>query len=72
MVQVVNEILSKNYGLLVEDTIKSTILEMYAIERINKVINDNKDMIKNLIREVIKEIQQTKNNNYSCLGSKYL
>jgi hypothetical protein len=60
LIQVVNDILSKNYGLLVEDTIKSTILEMYAIERINKVLNENKDMIKGLIREVIKEIQQAK------------
>ena len=55
--------LGNNLGILLEDSIKSVILEMYSVERIKLVLNENRDMIKSIVAEVIKELynkQQTK------------
>ena len=50
--------LKENFGLVVEDAIKSTILEMYATERIKEVLFENKDLIRSAVKEVIREIQE--------------
>ncbi len=52
---VVNNYLAENFGLIVEESIKSTILEMYAVERIKEVLQENKGMIKSIMMEIIKE-----------------
>lgn len=55
---VVNNYLNENFSGVVEDAIKSTILEMYASEKIREVLNENKGMIKSIVIEVIREIQE--------------
>jgi len=52
---VVNNYLAENFGLIVEESIKNTILEMYAVERIKQVLQENKGMLKAIMYEIIKE-----------------
>jgi len=54
---VVNEYLSENLGTVFEEAIKGTIIEMYAVERIKEVLNENRDLIKTVVVETIREIQ---------------
>lgn len=54
---VVNNYLSENLSSVFEEAIKGTIIEMYAIERIQKVLNENRDLIKSMVIETIREIQ---------------
>ena len=54
---IVNNYLVENFGPVVEEAIKSTILEMYAVERIKEVLHENKDLIRTVVIETIKEIQ---------------
>lgn len=53
----VKQYLSENITPLIEETINSVIIEMYAFDRINQVLKENKELIKSAVREVIKEIQ---------------
>jgi hypothetical protein len=50
--------LVENLGPVFEEAIKGTIIEMYAAERIKEVLAENKDMIKELVKETIREIQK--------------
>ena len=54
---VVNGYLSENLGTVFEEAIKGTIIEMYAVERIQEVLNENRDLIKTVVVETIKEIR---------------
>lgn len=54
--KIVDNYLIDNFGPVVEEAIKGTILEMYAAERIKEVLTENKEMIRGVIFEVIKEI----------------
>ena len=54
---VVNNYLAENFSLIVEESIKSTILEMYAVQRIKEVLNENKGMIKGIMLEILKEMK---------------
>ena len=54
---VVNTYLTENLGGVFEEAIKGTIIEMYAIERIQEVLNENRDLIKSVVVETIKEIR---------------
>lgn len=55
---VVNNYLSENLGAVFEEAIKGTIIEMYAVERIKEVLNENRDLIKSVVVETIRDIQQ--------------
>lgn len=55
--KVVDGYLNENYGQLLEDSIKNAVIEMYAIERIKTVINENKSMIRDVVIETIRELQ---------------
>ena len=55
--QIVNTHLTENLAPIFEEAIKGTIIEMYAIERIKDVLNENRDLIKKVVIETIKEIQ---------------
>lgn len=55
---VVNNYLTENLGSVFQEAIKGTIIEMYAVERIQEVLNENKDLIKSVVVETIREIQQ--------------
>ncbi|MDA3780824.1 MAG: hypothetical protein PF487_11495 [Bacteroidales bacterium] len=54
---VVNDYLSENLGTVFEEAIKSTVIEMYAVERIKDVLSENKDLIGSVVKDVIREIQ---------------
>jgi hypothetical protein len=54
--KIVDNYLINNFGPVVEEAIKGTILEMYAAERIKEVLTENKEMIRGVIFEVIREI----------------
>jgi hypothetical protein len=54
---VVNNYLTENLGGVFEEAIKGTIIEMYAVERIQEVLNENRDLIKTVVIETIKEIR---------------
>lgn len=54
---VVNNYLSENLGSVFEEAIKGTIIEMYAVERIKEVLNENRDLIAGVVKDVIREIQ---------------
>ena len=54
---VVDKYLMENFGTVVEDAIKSTILEMYAAEKIKEVLTENRDLIKSVVIETIRDIQ---------------
>lgn len=56
----VNNYLMENFGPIVEEAIKSTILEMYAVERIKEVITENREIIKTVVYETIRELQAKK------------
>ena len=55
--KMVNGYLTENLGPIFEEAIKSTIIEMYAVERIKEVLNENREMVKTIVIETIKEIQ---------------
>jgi hypothetical protein len=55
--KIVNNHLVENLGPVLEEAINSTIIEMYAVERIKEVLRENKELIKGVVVEVIKEIQ---------------
>lgn len=54
---VVTGYLSENLGAVFEEAIKGTIIEMYAVERIKEVLSENRDLIKSVVVETIREIQ---------------
>lgn len=60
--KIVNTYLVENFGPILEEAIKGTILEMYAVERIKEVLQENKDMVKAVVIEVIREIQAKSKN----------
>jgi len=55
--KVVNGYLNENLGPIFEEAIKNTVIEMYAVERIKEVLNENRDLIKSVVVETIKEIR---------------
>lgn len=54
---VVNNYLAENLGSVFEEAIKNTVIEMYAVERIKEVLNENRDLIKSVVIETIRDIQ---------------
>ena len=55
--KIVNGYLSESLSPIFEEAIKSTIIEMYAVERIKEVLHENREMIKSVVIETIREIQ---------------
>jgi len=47
----------ENFNQLAEDAMKDVITEMYAVERIKKVLTENKEIIKSIVYETIRELQ---------------
>jgi hypothetical protein len=58
---IVNEHLSQNLTPIFEEAIKNTIIEMYAVEKIQEVLKENRDLIKSVVIETIKEIRDKSN-----------
>jgi len=59
--KIVDNYLINNFGPIVEETVKSTILEMYAVERIKEVLQENKEIVRTVVFEVFKEIREKQN-----------
>lgn len=59
--KIVDGYLVENFGMIVEEAIKDTILEMYAVERIKEVLQENKELIKSVVIDVIREIKAKSN-----------
>ena len=60
--RVVNNYLTENFGVILEEAINSTIIEMYAVERIKSVLQENKELIKTIVYEIIRELQAKSKN----------
>lgn len=54
---IVDNYLSQNFALLLEEAIKNTILELYATERVKEIIQENPEVVKKVVLETIREIQ---------------
>jgi hypothetical protein len=59
--KIVNNYLVENFGPIVEEAIKSTILEMYAVERIKEVLQENKELVRTVVYDVFREIREKQN-----------
>ena len=55
--KIVDNYLVENFTPIVEEAIKSTILELYATERIKEVLQENSEIIKKVVLETIRELQ---------------
>jgi len=53
----VNEYLAISLMPILEESTRSTIIEMYAVETIKKTLTENKELIRGIVYEVIREIQ---------------
>lgn len=58
--QIVNNHLVENFGPILEDAIKNTVIEMYAVERIKEVLNENTDLIEKVVYATIRKLQNKK------------
>jgi len=54
---IVNSHLQNNLSNVFDEAIKSTIIEMYAVERVKEVLNENRDLIREVVIETFKDIQ---------------
>ena len=55
--KIVNNYLAESLGPIFEEAIKETIIEMYAVDRIKSVLHENKDLVRSLVIETIRELQ---------------
>lgn len=55
--KVVNNCMGEGFQPLFEEGMNNVIVEMFAVERIKKVMQENKEIIKGIVYEVLREIQ---------------
>jgi hypothetical protein len=55
--KIVDNYLIENFGPVIEEAIKGTIIEIYAVERIKEVLQENREIVKSIVLETIREIQ---------------
>lgn len=55
--KIVDGYLVENFSIIVDEAIRSAVIEMFAIEKIKTALNENRELIKGVVYEVIKEIQ---------------
>lgn len=55
--KVVNNCIGEGFQPLFEEGMNNVIVEMFAVERIKKVMQENKEIIKGIVYEVLREIQ---------------
>jgi hypothetical protein len=60
--KIVNNYLAESLAPIFEEAMKETMLEMYALDRIKTVLRENKDFVKTLVYEVVKEIKEQSKN----------
>ena len=57
---IVTSFMNENFSSIVQEALKNTIVEIYSVERVKKVLSENKDIIENAVIEVIKKLQERK------------
>jgi len=57
---IVGSYMTDKFSSIVEETIKSTILEMYTVEKVKEALQENKDMIKKMVIDTIRGLQSKK------------
>lgn len=60
IIETVNEAITNKFGVVVEQAMKDQIFEVYSKARMRETIEENKTYIKEIVKEVIRELQ-TKN-----------
>ena len=58
--KIVDNYLIENFGQIIEEAVKNVMIETYAAERIKEVLHGNKEMMKTVVYDTIKEIQNKK------------
>jgi hypothetical protein len=56
--KIVNNQLIDMLGPILEEAMRDTIIEMYTVDKVKSILQENKDIVKSLVIETIKEIQQ--------------
>lgn len=49
-----------DFGSLLQESLKNTVMEMYAMEKIQKSLLENKDVIKKIVKETLIELSQSR------------
>jgi hypothetical protein len=64
MVKIINNSLvnymNENFAPIAQEAMKNIVIEMYAIERIKKTIDENRDLIEKIVIETITKLQNRK------------
>lgn len=54
---ITHQFMNENFAGIVHEAMKSTIVEEYKQERVNKALRENREIIKEIVIDIIKEIQ---------------
>ena len=60
LVGTVKKILNESFAPMVEDAMKDAIVEIYSVEKIKEVIQENESVIKGIVINTIRELQKKK------------
>jgi hypothetical protein len=60
LIGVVDKYITENYVRIVEESIRRVMLETYADERIKETIIENRNFMKSIVVDIIKELQKNK------------
>jgi hypothetical protein len=52
----VNNFMNEHFGSIVKQAMKDTIIEMYKVEQFKKTLDENKDLIKKIVFDTLKEL----------------
>lgn len=58
--ETINNIISDKFAMIVEQAMKDSIIEIYTTTRMKEVLDDNKDTIRKIVIDVIRELQTKK------------
>jgi len=60
LINLMDRYMNENYGAVIEKSIRNVMFEAYSTDRIKNVLTENKDFIKTIVVEIIRELQKTK------------
>lgn len=58
--ETVNNVISEKFAVVVEQAMKDSIVEIYSAARMKEVLEENRDTIKKMVIETIRELQSKK------------
>ena len=56
----INKFINENMGVIIQETMKSVMVEMYAVDKVKTAMLENKDLIKKIVRETLIELSNSK------------